>query len=100
MMISQMLKNRTSFEETHGVFGRKTCRKQEKVNWKSPGPGLVQGFWLKNFSSFHGRVRSQLKECLDSGFKPHWLTKGRTAILWKDKSKDNVYHKCGSYCQM
>ena len=21
-------------------------------NWKSPGPDLVQGFWLKNFSSF------------------------------------------------
>ena len=22
-------------------------------NWKSPGPDLVQGFWLKNFSSLH-----------------------------------------------
>ena len=32
-------------------------------NWKSPGPDLVQGFWLKNFSSLHGRVRSQFKEC-------------------------------------
>ena len=30
-------------------------------NWKSPGPDLVQRFWLKNFSSFHERVRSQLK---------------------------------------
>ena len=37
-------------------------------NWKSPGPDLVQGFWLKNFSSLHGRIRSQLKECLDKGF--------------------------------
>ena len=26
-------------------------------NWKSPGPDLVQGFWLKNFSSLHERVR-------------------------------------------
>ena len=25
-------------------------------NWKLPGPDLVQGFWLKSFSSFHGRV--------------------------------------------
>ena len=33
-------------------------------NWKSPGPDLVQGFWLKNFSSLHERVRLQLKECL------------------------------------
>ena len=33
-------------------------------NWKSPGPDLVQGFWLKSFSSLHERVRLQLKECL------------------------------------
>ena len=24
-------------------------------NWKSPGPDLLQGFWLKNFSSLHER---------------------------------------------
>ena len=30
-------------------------------NWKLPGPDLVQGFWLKNFSSLHERVRLQLK---------------------------------------
>ena len=39
-------------------------------NWKSPGPDLVWGFWLKNFNSLHERVRLQLKECLDSGFRP------------------------------
>ena len=31
-------------------------------NRKSAGPDLVQGFWLKNFSSLHERVRLQLKE--------------------------------------
>ena len=41
-------------------------------NWKSPGPDLVQGFWLENFSSLHERVKLQLKECLDSGFLPSW----------------------------
>ena len=45
-----------------------TLKKQEKIdittgslkkiggrmpNWKSPGPELVQGFWLKNFSSLY-----------------------------------------------
>ena len=30
-----------------------------------PGPDLVQAFWLENLL---GRVRSQLKKCLDSGF--------------------------------
>ena len=49
-----------------------------------------QGFWLKNFSSRHKRVRLQLKECLDSGFVPSWLTRGRNSLLQKDKSKGNV----------
>ena len=53
-------------------------------NWKSPGANLVQGFWLKNFSSLHGTVRSQLKKCLDSGFVPSWFNKGSTALLLKD----------------
>ena len=57
-------------------------------NWKSPD--LVQGFWLKNFCSLHERVRLQLKECLDSGFVPSWLTRGRTSLLQKDKSKGNI----------
>ena len=118
MMISLWLKNRNSFGETYGVSlqtirrmqnGYKTCevnvKKQEKIdittgslkkilgrmpNWKSPGPDLVQGFWLKSFSSLHERVRLQLKECLDSGFVPSRLTRGRTSLLQKDKSKGNV----------
>ena len=32
----------------------------------------------------------QLNECLDSGFVPSWLTRGRTSLLQTDKSKDNV----------
>ena len=59
-------------------------------NWKSPGPDFAQGFQLNNFSSFHGRVRSQIKECLDSDFRPKWLTKGRPALLQKDKRKGNI----------
>ena len=70
-------------ESLKKIFGR-------MPNWKSPSPDLIQGFWLTNFSSFHGKVRSQLKECLDSGFAPSWLTKGRTVFLQKDKSKGNI----------
>ena len=58
-------------------------------NWKSPSPDLVQGFWLKNFSSLHEGVRLQLKECLDSGFVSSCLTRGRTSLVQKDKSKGN-----------
>ena len=59
-------------------------------NWKSPGSDFVQGFWLKNFSSLDERVRLQLKEYLDSGFVPSWLTRGRTSLLQKNRSKGNV----------
>ena len=59
-------------------------------NWNSPDPELVQRFWLKIFSSLHERVRLQLKECLDGGFVPPFLTRGRTSLLQKDKSKSNV----------
>ena len=69
-------------------------------NWKSPGPDLVQGFWLKNFSSLHEMVRLQLKECLDSGFVPSWLTRGRTLLLQKDKSKGNDYSKWFYTCNL
>ena len=56
----------------------------------SPDPGVVQRFCLMIFSSLHGRVRSRLKECLDSGFVPDWMTKGRTDLLQKNKSKVNI----------
>ena len=59
-------------------------------NRNLPGPDLVQGFWLNNFSSLHERVRLQLKECLYNGFVPSWLTRGRTSLLQKDKNKGNV----------
>ena len=59
-------------------------------NWKSPGSDLVLGLWLINFSSLHERVRLQLRECLDSGFVPSCLTRGKTSLLQKDKSKGNV----------
>ena len=116
MMISLWLKNQDSFGKTYGVSlheknakwlqdlqSEGNVKKQEKIdittrslkcgrmpNWKSPGPDLVQGFWVKSFSSLHERVRLQLKECLDSGFLPSWLTRESTSLLQKDKSKGNV----------
>ena len=38
----------------------------------------------------HEWVSLKLKECLDSGFVPSWLTRGRTSLLQKDKNKSNV----------
>ena len=81
-----MLKNRRRYITTGSL--KNTLDRMP--NWKSPGPDLVQGFWLKNFSSLHERVKLQLKECLDSGFVPTWLTRGRTLLSQKDKCKGNV----------
>ena len=38
----------------------------------------------------HESVRLQLKQCLDSECVPSWLTRGRTSLLQKDKSKGNA----------
>ena len=34
---------------------------------KSPGPDLVQGFWLKRFTNLRERITMQLNECLRKG---------------------------------
>ena len=34
-------------------------------NWKAPGPDMVQGFWLKNFTSLHHNIANQLQVCLE-----------------------------------
>ena len=34
--------------------------------------------------------RCIFQECIDNGFVPSWLTRGRTSLLQKDKSKNNV----------
>ena len=84
-------KKQEKIDITTGSFKKILSRMS---NWKSSGPDLVQGFWLKNFSSWHERVKLQLKECLDSGSVLSWLTRGKTSLLQKDKSKDNVASNC------
>lgn len=59
-------------------------------NWKSPGPDMVQGFWIKNFSSLHQSLQRGLQECLESNTVPLWMTKGRTVLLQKDTAKGTV----------
>ena len=59
-------------------------------NWKSPGPDLVQGYWLKNFTSLHERIAYQLNDCLKQGNVPSWMTRGRTVLIMKDISKGNI----------
>ena len=58
-------------------------------NWKTPGPDLAQGFWLKSFRSLHERLREQLNKCLNEGNVPDWMTKGRTVLIMKNKDGGN-----------
>ena len=70
---------------------KKVSSKVRKIpNWKSPGPDGVQGYWLKNLTSLHQRIASQLNECLQSGDVPKWMTKGKTILCLKDVEKGNL----------
>ena len=41
---------------------RKQIRKM--LDWKSPGPDGVQGYWIKNLSNLHNSMALQLDRCL------------------------------------
>ena len=60
------------------------------ASWKSPGPDGIHGYWLKNFSSLHQTLCSQLNNCLSTKETPEWLTTGRTVLLMKDPTKGNI----------
>ena len=68
-----------------------TVRKiiRRTANWKAPGPDGVPGYWIKNFTSLHGRITEQLNKCLREGKVPGWMTTGRTILLVKDVEKGN-----------
>ena len=59
-------------------------------NWKAPGPDGVQGFWLKKFKSIHSLLALTLSKCLEEGKTPLWMTKGRTLLIQKDRSKGTI----------
>ena len=58
-------------------------------NYKQPGPGGVQGYWLKNFKSMNKTLRKHLEKCIENGI-PNWMTKGRMILIQKDKEKGNT----------
>ena len=68
---------------------RKQCRKTP--NWKAPGRDGVQGYWIKNLSSLHERVSSQMNRILmGEDDLPEWMIHGRTVLCQKDRQKGNT----------
>ena len=65
------------------------------TNWKAPGPGCVQGYWFKRFSSLHSRLAGHLQNCIVVCDVPKWMTEGKTTLIQKDPEKRNAannYH--------
>ena len=56
-------------------------------NWKTPGHGGIYGFWFKKFTSIHDRLTLEMSRCLQGAHKPDWMTKGKTTLIQKDRSK-------------
>ena len=60
-------------------------------NWKAPVRGAVRGYWIKNLSSLHKRVSSQMNGILmGEDDLPEWITHGRTVLYQKDPRKGNT----------
>ena len=72
---------------------RKQCRKIP--NWKAPGRDGVQGYWIKNLSSLHEHVSSQINRILmGEDDLPECMTHGRTVLCQKDLRKGNTADNC------
>ena len=70
----------------------KQCRRI--LHWKASGRDGVQGYWIKNFSSLHGRVFSKMNKILmGENDLPQYMTHGCTVLCQKDpqngKTADN-----------
>ena len=75
-------------KDQNGNIHRLTENKQKIIsNWKEPGHEGVHGFWLKKFTSIHGRLVIEMNRCLQGTQVPEWMTKGKTILIQKDPSK-------------
>ena len=62
----------------------KQCRKIP--NSEAPGRDGVQGYWIKNLSSLHERVSSQMNRILTGEDDlPEWITHARTVLCDKQR---------------
>ena len=61
------------------------------LNWKSPGPDGVQGYWLKKLTALHEHIAKQMDNIISNAKNiPKWTTVGKTVLCQKDPSKGNA----------
>ena len=53
------------------------------ANWKSPRSYRVQGFWIKQLTSTHNRIRPHLEECLQDKNVTKCIVSGKTVLCVK-----------------
>ena len=82
-------RNKTRQQDINITVSKVKDQLKKVPNWKAPGPDCVQGYWLKNFKSLHGRIAQQLQGCITKQDVPEWMTTGRTALIQKDQEKGN-----------
>ena len=64
---------------------KETMQKDTKL--ETPGRDVVEGYWIKNLSSIHERVSSQMNREDDL---PEQMTHGHTVLFQKDPQKGNI----------
>ena len=50
----------------------------------------MQVYWLKSFTTLHGRGVLQLNEVLEADSVPQWMARGRTILCPKDPTTGNA----------
>ena len=59
--------------------------------WKAPGPGGVEGYWVKKLTALIERIAAQMNEVVNGrALIPLWMTTGRTVLCQKDPQKGNA----------
>ena len=60
------------------------------LNWKSPGPDGVQGYWIKNLSNLHNGIALQLDRCLQENNLLKWMVTGKTLLCIEEIQKGKL----------
>ena len=67
-------------------------------DWKVAGPDKNQGFWLKFFTVVHEVLDTFLNECIEVGYVPGWLVKGRFILVIKYSKKSTEVRELQTDC--
>lgn len=59
--------------------------------WKAAGLQRVQGYWVKNFTSLHRRIATQLGDIMNKGKPQVWMTTGGMVLVPKNPRTNYMF---------